>query len=272
MKTIKEIQTIIEANNGFIPSNVLAALIGKQHGHLTDKMKNQSDEITLSKIETVQETYNNGKNTRTVYMLPEEDAVALAMSYDMDIGREVYRAFKSYEKALVEIAIGTKDPRQAAIDALFASDVKDLGAMRTLIKTVYEQHNSPMDAADVIWTFYESVSTKFNKANRELWFNEWEYVNRELCKKCNDFNRQVQYHTIEADIYKKQRSLARNNRTRQSKLAADMFDIAKTNKQVAKHNYDKAQELKSKYEHAKEVAHIVAGRYKELTVKVQMPF
>lgn len=253
MKTIKEIQTIIETNNGFIPSNVLAEIIGREHRNVTAKIKQQFDENTVLKFSTVQETYNNGKNSRKIYMLPETEGMALAMSYDVNIGMVVYQAFKAYEKALIEIATGVANPRQLAIDALFAINLNATSTYKQIIKTVYVNHKLPTDAADAIWDFYEGA--KFNKETRKTWFNSWEFVNRaqmvENCKSVDDFNKQAAYKSVESDILKKQRSLARNNCTRQTNKVSKVTEKAVKAVKVAKHNFDKAVELKAKYEKAK---------------------
>lgn len=254
MKTVNAIQTTITENNGFIPSNVLADVLGKNHSDLTKKMKQQLDKNTLSKISERQESYNNGKNTRKIYLLPEAEGMGLAMHYDVSIGIIVYRAFKSYEKALIEIATGVANPRQLAIDALFAINLNATSTYKQIIKTVYVNHKLPTDAADAIWDFYEGAP-KFNKETRKTWFNSWESVNRaqmvENCKSVDDFNKQAAYKSVESDILKKQRSLARNNCTRQTNKVSKVTEKAVKAVKVAKHNFDKAVELKAKYEKAK---------------------
>ncbi|EGR0698868.1 hypothetical protein EX461_24345 [Vibrio parahaemolyticus] len=99
---VSNIKNIIENNNGFIPSTQLSELIGRNHRDVTRKIKKQFDESTLRNLRSVKEVYNNN-NLRDVFLLPEKEAMALTMSYNVNIGMQVYEAFQIYKKALVDI-------------------------------------------------------------------------------------------------------------------------------------------------------------------------
>lgn len=107
MTNMKSLQTLIAANNGKLSTAVIAEKLGKTHQHLCDKLKSQIDDSLLTNFVT-KEMFTKGryktiKSERTIYLLPEVEAMALAMSYDMKIGMEVYNAFKAYEAALVAV-------------------------------------------------------------------------------------------------------------------------------------------------------------------------
>ena len=91
MTNMKSLQNLITANGGKLSTAVIAELLGKQHGHLVAKLETQLGVEQLSKFET-SETYSKGKGatgTRKVFLLPEAEAMALAMSYDMKINHVV---------------------------------------------------------------------------------------------------------------------------------------------------------------------------------------
>ena len=105
MKTInmKSLQKLIAANNGKLSTAVIADLLGKNHSDVKRKLGTQ---LTGQQFAEQLETYSKGhgaEGTRTIYLLPEAEAMALAMSYDMKIGMEVYAAFKAYEAALISV-------------------------------------------------------------------------------------------------------------------------------------------------------------------------
>ncbi|ELH4810089.1 hypothetical protein Q9X96_003123 [Vibrio vulnificus] len=170
---LKQIQTIIETNNGLIPSSELATLINRNHSDVTKKITAQFDESTLRNILTAQETYNNN-NTRTVYMLPEKEAMAIAMSYSVQLGMQVYEAYQAYKAALqdvlaaetVEQAVDTAcavlyTPEQAAI----IKAIRERKALGKLVNKLFDTHEDPLVAWNEFYECYKMIGRVMSKEN-----------------------------------------------------------------------------------------------------------
>ncbi len=157
--TLNNLQEVITANNGKVSTAVLADMLDKQHTHLTAKLENQLGESVLSNFEST-ENYEKGLGKvgqRIVYMLPEAEAIALAMSYDMTVGMEVYAAFKAYEAALNKVLLANtleeaKEVVMSALDTAIAKAIKNNKEGKMVGKQVSKALNECNNPEEMIET------------------------------------------------------------------------------------------------------------------------
>lgn len=171
-----QILSIIETNNGLIPSSELATLIGREHANVTKKINAQLTPEQLVKITTCEIEYskaNNSTGTRTVYMLPEAEAMAIAMSYSVQLGMQVYEAYQEYKKALEEVieAETLEDAKKAAIAALYTKQQEHIFTLMREDKRIgkaigklFRQHQDPVDAWDEFYECYLKIGAVVKNA------------------------------------------------------------------------------------------------------------
>lgn len=132
---LADILPTIRFNQGHMPTHELAMMLGKRHSDVVNKLKAECEEdgedwgrkFRIQKVET-----SSGKGrvqTYTSYLLEEEDAVSLAMSYDRKLAKLIYRAFKSALEVVDAVNAG-EDPaiiaqkaEEATLELLFKSVV-----------------------------------------------------------------------------------------------------------------------------------------------------
>ena len=170
MQTIKNIQNVIAENNGFIPSHVLAEIIGREHRNLTAKMKQQFTPEQLLKISSRSEDYVSGNNavkTRTVYLLPEREAMALAMSYDVMIGMQVYEAYQAYREALNAVIASESHEEAVAVATQALYNERQAKAIQRIkkgqnlghtITKMFEFHQDPLSAWEEFKAVYLNIT------------------------------------------------------------------------------------------------------------------
>ncbi|WP_283598859.1 hypothetical protein [Photobacterium phosphoreum] len=171
--TIASIQTIIANNNGTLSTSDLAKMLGKDHTRLCEKL---SRNVTLDNLSTVEEAYNSDKNTRTVYLLPEAEAMALAMSYDMNLGMQVYQAFKAYEQALqlitvtgsIEDAVSiAKTVLEIAIDEAIQNNKDGKQISRSISTALRECNHEPSKMIEVLQSISDGMRIVNTNNGRE---------------------------------------------------------------------------------------------------------
>ncbi|HDO1325448.1 TPA: hypothetical protein P2R04_002429 [Aeromonas veronii] len=125
---LSDILSTIKLNQGYMPTHELAMMLGKKHTHLLRKLESQGCKVpNLGSLQVEKATGNNGSRLYTSYLLNDEQAVALAMSYDMQLGMMVYRGFKSALEVVDAVNAGedletiSKKAEDAAYDALVGS-------------------------------------------------------------------------------------------------------------------------------------------------------
>jgi hypothetical protein len=169
MKNVNEIQTVIAENAGFIPSHVLAEMIGRQHHHVVAKIKSQFNAETVAKIENscISIAYGDNGQTREVYLLPECEAMALAMSYDVMIGMHVYQAYQAYKVALNEVIASESHEEAVAVAAKALYNERQQKAIERIkngqnlghsITKMFEFHQDPMSAWEEFKTVYLNIT------------------------------------------------------------------------------------------------------------------
>ncbi|MEV3842030.1 hypothetical protein [Aeromonas veronii] len=138
---LADILSTIRFNQGHMPTHELAMMLGKQHTNLLRKLESQG--VLLFKLKTLQiekSAGNNGSRLYTSYLLDERQAVALAMSYDMQLGMMVWDAFKAALEVVDAVNAGedpetiAKKAEDAAYEAL-SSSVKHLVCPTSKITT-----------------------------------------------------------------------------------------------------------------------------------------
>lgn len=178
--TIASIQTIIANNNGTLSTSDLAKMLGKAHQHLCDKLKAQLGEEQLTKFVTKEiffkGRYQTIKDERTVYLLPEAEAMALAMSYDMNLGMQVYQAFKAYEQALqlitvtgsIEDAVSiAKTVLEIAIDEAIQNNKDGKQISRSISTALRECNHDPIKMIEVLQSISDGMRIVNTNNGRE---------------------------------------------------------------------------------------------------------
>lgn len=116
------IMTNIKSNGGFIASDALARALGKQHSHLIRKLAKEVPQEQLSKMENSSKWVigQGAEREKVIYLLPDDIAVGLAMSYSMTIGQEVYQAFKEILRSQFKIlnANALAEAQRIALEAI----------------------------------------------------------------------------------------------------------------------------------------------------------
>ncbi|WP_028022223.1 Rha family transcriptional regulator [Enterovibrio calviensis] len=175
--TTENLQEVIKMNGGVIATSQLATVLGKSHQHLTDKL---AKSCTLTNFVTVQESYNSGKNTRTAYLLPEKEAMALAMSYDMNLGMKVYQAFQDYKAALeaVQNATSLAEAKAIAKEALNVRIFEAIGSKHGKVGSLLNEafiENTPAKANALIRGEYRNQANVLNAdiAYRKKFLEAW---------------------------------------------------------------------------------------------------
>lgn len=168
----EEIYNVINTNSGFIPSDELANILGKEHTNLVVKMKKQLAEqlVKIMSCSKPVEVANGAMKPRTVYILPEIEAVAMAMSYDAAIGVEVMKAFKAYQATLVNIVKDPENAREVALDALFTEfrgrwkelDNKTFAFRDFFIKAAVEYNIGLDESTEILMDMY--TTKKMNRS------------------------------------------------------------------------------------------------------------
>jgi hypothetical protein len=93
---LSDILSTIRFNQGHMPTHELAMMLGKQHTNLVRKLESQGVWVFSLKSQKVETFSGNGRaQTYDSYLLDERQAVALAMSYDMQLGMLVWDGFKA---------------------------------------------------------------------------------------------------------------------------------------------------------------------------------
>lgn len=116
---LSDILSTIKFNQGHMPTHELAMMLNIRHRDLVKKLKVECEEdgedwtrkFRSQKVDTL-----SGKGrvqTYDSYLLPEEDAVSLAMSYDRKLAKLVYRAFKAALEVVDAVNAG-EDPETIA--------------------------------------------------------------------------------------------------------------------------------------------------------------
>ncbi|MGL5006029.1 MAG: hypothetical protein ACRC53_01350 [Plesiomonas sp.] len=93
---LSSILSTIQSNQGHMPTHELAMMLNKRHSNLLRKLEEQGVcllNLSTHKIDVPMP--NGGMKTTDSYLLDERQAVALAMSYDMNLGMLVWDGFKA---------------------------------------------------------------------------------------------------------------------------------------------------------------------------------
>ncbi|EIE5874929.1 hypothetical protein LDV99_001757 [Vibrio parahaemolyticus] len=239
--TTENLVEIIEMNNGSISSAQLATILGKNHSDVTKKLVSQLGESTLRKLLSV-EKYNNGKNERSVYLLPEKEAMALAMSYDMHLGMQVYEAYQTYKEALEKICkVDTLEHAQAIAELTL--EIQFVKFMKTKptrfgqrIRKFYDDA-TPLEAMEKLKQAYQELEITFsNDAKyRETFLRTWKRENRALAAKylqsVVDTKSQLNtsyydsFTTVENEIHKMELRIERRGRTVAEKQVKKLSEL-----------------------------------------------
>ncbi|EKP0316958.1 hypothetical protein JFQ90_002197 [Aeromonas veronii] len=144
---LADILSTIRFNQGHMPTHELAMMLGKRHSDVVNKLKAECEEegeLVGTKFSTLQiETQKGNRGatqTYTSYLLEEEDAVSLAMSYDRKLAKLIYRGFKAALEVVDAVNAGedpetiAKKAEEAAYEAL-SSSVKHLVCPTSKITT-----------------------------------------------------------------------------------------------------------------------------------------
>lgn len=130
---LADILATIKFNQGHMPTHELAMMLGKRHDNLVRKLEDQGIKLlNLRNLQIEKSTGNNGSRLYTSYLLNDEQAVALAMSYDMQLGMMVYRGFKSALEVVDAVNAGedpetiTQKAEEATLELLFKSVVSSV--------------------------------------------------------------------------------------------------------------------------------------------------
>ncbi|QWL69731.1 hypothetical protein HQ397_05975 [Aeromonas hydrophila] len=129
---LSDILSTIRFNQGHMPTHELAMMLGKRHSDLIRKLESQG--VLIRKLrsivcETQVGRKGGGIQTYDSYLLNDEQAVALAMSYDMQLGMMVYRGFKAALEVVDAVNAGeaqeaiAKKAEDATFEVLFKSTV-----------------------------------------------------------------------------------------------------------------------------------------------------
>lgn len=127
---LADILATIKFNQGHMPTHELAMMLGKQHTNLLRKLEGQGVRLLNLKRHKIDVPMpNGGVKSADTYLLNDEQSVALAMSYDMQLGMMVYRGFKSALEVVDAVNAG-EDPaviaqkaEEATLELLFKSVV-----------------------------------------------------------------------------------------------------------------------------------------------------
>ncbi len=169
MQTIKNIQNVIAENNGFIPSHVLADIIGRRHDNLVSKMTTQFPDEQLLNLRNSLKSIPYGDNgqTRSVYLLPEREAMALAMSYDVMIGMQVYEAYQAYREALNAVIASDSHEEAVAVATQALYNERQAKAIQRIkkgqnlghtITKMFEFHQDPLSAWEEFKAVYLNIT------------------------------------------------------------------------------------------------------------------
>lgn len=191
--TAENLQEIIQMNNGEIYTSQLATILGKSNQHLTDKL---AKTCPLTNFVSVEEEYNKGQ-FRTAYLLPEKEAMALAMSYDMDLGMKVYQAFQDYKAALeaIQNADSLEQAKEIATKALNVKIFEAIGSKNKRIGVILGEAQStltPVKSFNMIQQEYINQKnvftndTEYRKYFLEAWIRSIDSA-VELAKEEEDY-------------------------------------------------------------------------------------
>lgn len=131
---LSDILSTIRFNQGHMPTHELAMMLGKQHSNLLRKLESQGMLLLKLKSYKIETSKGNrgGIQTYDSYLLNDEQAVALAMSYDVQLGMMVYRGFKAALEVVDAVNAG-EDPaviaqkaEEATLELLFKSVVSSV--------------------------------------------------------------------------------------------------------------------------------------------------
>ncbi|WP_429142554.1 hypothetical protein [Aeromonas veronii] len=270
MQTIKDIQNVIAENNGFIPSHVLADIIGREHRNLTAKLKQEFSAEQLLNFSTRSEEYVSGNNaikTRSVYLLPEREAMALSMSYDVMIGMQVYEAYQAYRDALNAVIASESHEEAVAIasQALYnerqakaIQRIKNGQSLGHTITKMFEFHQDPLSAWEEFKAVYLNIThfadnekqarrdildnlrsrlTSENSGLRRVWMkarmNEGNFDN----------NLYLKFKDVERDVLALQSRLRVMDKNENGKMAIKAKDVALKVADIAKQERRKNAEI-----------------------------
>ncbi|KFA99230.1 hypothetical protein [Vibrio sp. ER1A] len=176
--TISQIISVIEQNNGVIPSNALAIIIGKQHGNLVTKMKSNFDESLLLKIKSSEfyEKHQNAKGIRDIYLLPEKEAMAMAMSYSVELGMQVYEAYQQYKQAIEKVlqAETIEEATEAAIEVYTYRQqqiiklIKQRKSIGAQVIKLFDEHDDMMLAWSELYDCYKTIPASATSYRRDV--------------------------------------------------------------------------------------------------------
>lgn len=170
------ITSTISANNGMIDSYTLATALGKTHQNFVAKLTTYDFHESLKTAEMVYTTGNGTTKTRTVYGLPEKEAMAMAMSYNVEIGMIVYEAFKTYEAALIKVASSgsIEEAKEIALTTLETAVAKAIQNNREgkligkqVSKALQESLEQPLEMIETLKTISAGMDTVKTGNGRE---------------------------------------------------------------------------------------------------------
>lgn len=126
---LSDILSTIKLNQGHMPTHELAMMLDKRHDNLLRKLESQGVQVLNLRSYKIETSKGNrgGIQTYDSYLLNERQAVALAMSYNMQLGMMVWDAFKSALEVVDAVNAGedletiSKKAEEAAYDALVGS-------------------------------------------------------------------------------------------------------------------------------------------------------
>ncbi|MGL4765230.1 MAG: hypothetical protein ACRC2N_09425 [Aeromonas sp.] len=261
---------MITENNGFIPSHVLADIIGRDHPNFTKKIKQEFSEEQLVKITTSEIVYckgNNATGTRSVYLLPEREAMALAMSYDVKIGMQVYEAYQAYRDALNAVIASESHEEAVAIATQALYNERQAKAIERIkngqnlghsITKMFEFHQDPLSAWEEFKAVYLNIThfadnekqarriildnlrsrlTSENSGLRRVWMkariNEGNFDN----------NLYLKFKDVERDVLALQSRLREIDKNTNGKMAIKAKDVALKVADIAKQERRKNAEM-----------------------------
>lgn len=171
---------IIKMNGGSIDTYNLSKILTKRHGDVKDKVDQNFGYGNFAPKQVIVITGKGKEEAVDAYILPETEALAIAMSYSVQLGMVVAGGFKLYREALEaiqqaetleaaqEIAKETLDQR------LFNAIGSKHGRVGTLIKEAYDE-NTPTKAHKLVESVYLAQDPVFanDKAYRDKFISAW---------------------------------------------------------------------------------------------------
>lgn len=252
--TIAQITSVIEENNGTIPSNALAIMIGKQHGNLVTKLKSNFNETQLFKMKSSEfyQKHQNSKGVRDIYLLPEKEAMAIAMSYSVELGMQVYEAYQTYKKAIEEV-IQSETIEQATEAAMQVYTVRQQQIIKLIrnkksissqVTKLFDEHEDMMLAWHELYDCYRLIGAADTEYRREVIkmlrgklasHNSGLRVDYRMRSKGYDHAQYQVFDKIEAKVRKLESALRSRDITKGKKVIDKERDSKEVLKSVIKH-------------------------------------